>query len=233
MRRLTPCGALRRRREPEIEIARLQRVLVVAQGRIVRRHRHREARRQPAVEQARALELVEPGQVADRVEPEMREEMPRWCRRSPAGRAPCGARADGSSRSPAARRPSPWRSVTPRMSSISAARHRLVIGDDRERLDRGARELARLGRFLAQEPGQVGGGAERPLAVDAHQIDAARGVFLLQAHERCAQVDALRQARRQLLLVERLAPRRTASPPGAVAPRRAAPSAIVPARPAA
>jgi len=43
--------ALRRRRQPEVEIARLKRVLVVAQHRIVRRHRHREARRQTVVEE--------------------------------------------------------------------------------------------------------------------------------------------------------------------------------------
>ncbi len=43
---------LGRRREAEIEVAGLQRVLVVAQLRIVGRHRHRKARRKPVVEQA-------------------------------------------------------------------------------------------------------------------------------------------------------------------------------------
>src|SRR5260370_16837624 len=53
-------GALRRRREAEIEIAGFQRVLVIVQGRIVRRHRHREAGRQPPVEPSRALEFLTP-----------------------------------------------------------------------------------------------------------------------------------------------------------------------------
>src|SRR5262245_8719680 len=48
---------LRRRGKAEVEIARLQRVLVLAQRRIVGRHRHRKARRQPVVEQTRALQL--------------------------------------------------------------------------------------------------------------------------------------------------------------------------------
>src|SRR4051812_24100153 len=48
--------ALRRRRQTKVEIARLQRILVVLERRIVRRHRHREARRQAIVEQARALQ---------------------------------------------------------------------------------------------------------------------------------------------------------------------------------
>src|SRR3954452_2777241 len=43
--------ALRRRRQAKVEIARLKRVLVVAQRRIVGRHRHRETRRQAVVEQ--------------------------------------------------------------------------------------------------------------------------------------------------------------------------------------
>src|SRR5262245_64404387 len=46
------------------------------------------------------------------------------------------------------------------------ARHRLMIGDDRERLDRRARELARLDRLLAQQPRQVRRRAKRPLAVE-------------------------------------------------------------------
>src|SRR6266487_3116676 len=54
----------RARREPEVEIARLERLFVLLQALIVRRHRHGEAGRQPADEQAGALELVEPGQVA-------------------------------------------------------------------------------------------------------------------------------------------------------------------------
>src|SRR5258708_19717088 len=68
-------GALRRR-EAEIEIAGFQRVLVIVQGRIVRRHRHLEAGRQPPAEQARALEFLDPRQPAHRIDPHMRHEPP-------------------------------------------------------------------------------------------------------------------------------------------------------------
>src|SRR5262245_47843643 len=66
---------LRPRRQAEIEVARLERILVLAQRRIVRRRRHREAGRQLPVEHARALELVEARQVGQRLEPEMRQEL--------------------------------------------------------------------------------------------------------------------------------------------------------------
>ena len=83
------------------------------------------------------------------------------------------------------------------------ARHRLVIGDDGERLDRGARQFARDDRFMRQQPGEIVGGAQRPFAADAHEIDAARRVFLLQLRQQRAHVDAGGQTRCQGLLVER------------------------------
>ena len=64
----------RPRREPEIEVARLERILVVAQRSVVRGQRDREAGRQAAIEQAGALELIETGQIADRLQTEMRQE---------------------------------------------------------------------------------------------------------------------------------------------------------------
>src|SRR5207244_3306634 len=62
------------RREAEIEVARLERVLILAQRRIVGRQRNREPGRQAAVEQAGPFELVEARQVADHLEPEVLEE---------------------------------------------------------------------------------------------------------------------------------------------------------------
>src|SRR5512134_3513237 len=67
--------ALGRRREPEVQVARLERILVVAKLRIVGRHRHREARRQAMIEQAGALQLLESGQVAELLQAEMRQEI--------------------------------------------------------------------------------------------------------------------------------------------------------------
>src|SRR5580704_7264293 len=59
------------RNEAEVEIARFERVFVVAQGRIVRRHRNAEAGGQRRLDQAGALEFVEAGQVVERLQPEM------------------------------------------------------------------------------------------------------------------------------------------------------------------
>ena len=73
--------ALRRRREAEVEIARLERVLVVAQRRIVGRHRHREARRQAVVEQARAFQLLQARQIAQLPPARNATGSPRSCRR--------------------------------------------------------------------------------------------------------------------------------------------------------
>ena len=84
------------------------------------------------------------------------------------------------------------------------AGHRLVIGDDGERLDRGARELAGLDRLLAEEPGEIAGGPKSPLARDPHQIDTARGIVRLQTPERGLDVDTGRQTGGEVLLVERL-----------------------------
>jgi hypothetical protein len=50
--RLLPLGGLRPRCEAEIEITRLERILVLAQRRIIRRHRDIEASRQATVEEA-------------------------------------------------------------------------------------------------------------------------------------------------------------------------------------
>src|SRR5262245_12563394 len=62
------------RRQTNVEGAGLERIFVLPQRRIVGRHRYGKPVRQAPVEQARTLELVEPGQVADRIQPEMREE---------------------------------------------------------------------------------------------------------------------------------------------------------------
>src|ERR1700722_10023678 len=71
-----PCGLFlaarfRARRKAEIEIAGLERILVLVQRRIVGRRRHRKTGRKASVEQARAFQLVEPRQVGQRLEPEM------------------------------------------------------------------------------------------------------------------------------------------------------------------
>ena len=98
------------------------------------------------------------------------------------------------------------------------ARHRLVIGDDRERLDRRARQLARLHRLARQQPGEVVRGAERPFAVDAHEIDAARGIFVLQQRQHLLDVDAGRQALRRASSRRAARWRRTAAPRGCAVP---------------
>src|SRR5262245_32313616 len=74
-RRALILDAVGRRRETDIEIARLERVLVLAQRRIVGRRRHRKSRRQAVVEQARALQFLEARQIAQRFQTEVRQEV--------------------------------------------------------------------------------------------------------------------------------------------------------------
>src|SRR5437879_100740 len=50
------------------------------------------------------------------------------------------------------------------------ARHGLMIGDDRERLDGRPRQFLGLDRIAGEQPGQIVGGAKRPLSRDPHEI---------------------------------------------------------------
>ena len=84
----------------------------------------------------------------------------------------------------------------------------LVVGDDRQSLDSGLRQAACDGAFLLQQKGEVGCGAEGPLARDFDQGDAASLVALGQfLHER-RNVDAFGQARSEAVVVERLVRRK-------------------------
>jgi len=58
-------GTRRRRRQAQIEVARIERIFVVAQRRVVRWKRDAETGRQIALQEARALEFIEARQVAD------------------------------------------------------------------------------------------------------------------------------------------------------------------------
>src|SRR5690242_12968288 len=62
------------RRQGQFQIAGLERILVFAQRRIVRGRRNGEAGRQARIQQARAPELVETRQIAERLEAELRQE---------------------------------------------------------------------------------------------------------------------------------------------------------------
>jgi hypothetical protein len=86
--------------------------------------------------------------------------------------------------------------MTPRISSI---------GDDRQHLDRRARQSPRLGAFARHQPGQIARGAEGPFIGDADQVDAARGVIGLQLRERQLDVDAVGHPLRERRLIERFA----------------------------
>ena len=112
----------------------LERVLVVAQRRVVGGHGHRQAGRDAAVEQAGALQLLEAGQVVDGVRGRNARGSAASCRRSPAGPAPCAGRAAGSSRSRAACRACPCEVDDAADLLDLGPRHRLVVGDDRQRL---------------------------------------------------------------------------------------------------
>src|SRR5579864_4231234 len=127
---------LRAWRKAEIEIARFQRVLVGAQRRVVGRFRHVEPRRQRAVEQAQSLEIVEPGQVAKRLQPKMRQKF-RGCPISerPSRGLAAAARADPAGFKQHVERPLGGRNAA-NLLDLGAG-HGLMIGDDGKRLDRG------------------------------------------------------------------------------------------------
>src|SRR5690606_38977931 len=56
----------------------------------------------------------------------------------------------------------------------------LVIGNDRKHLQRSTRKLLLLHRVPAHEERQVAGSAERPGIANAHEVDAAPRIDLLQ-----------------------------------------------------
>ena len=133
-----------------------------------------------------------PGQVLDRVEAEMLEEL----RRGAVGHRPARRAAAAAQFDPAGLQQHVDGALrgahAPDLLDLGAG-HRLVIGDDGERLERGARQAALLDGLLLQQEGQIVGGAERPFAGDAHQIDAAPGIDALQLLEQRAHVLAARR----------------------------------------
>ncbi len=133
--------------------------------------------RQLAVEQARRLQLVETRQVADRVESELDQEFGRRA----VGDRPARRLAPPAHAHPARLHQHVERALRDRDAADLldvGARHRLMIGDDRERLERGARQLALFFPLARQQPGEIFGGPKRPAPGDPHEIDAAAGVEL-------------------------------------------------------
>ena len=84
------------------------------------------------------------------------------------------------------------------------ARHRLMIGDDGERLDRRARKLFRLADVLGHQRAKVGGGADRPLARNLDDVDPAAAVAFRKPGDQLPEVGARREPLLQHLLVEGL-----------------------------
>src|SRR5579859_3715613 len=181
------------RRQRQFQVAGLERILVLAKRRIVRRSRYGETGRQARVQQACALQLIEARKVAEHFQAELRQERlggPK--RQRPARRLPPSARPD-----PAGLEQDIERALggddTPDLLYLGA-RHRLVIGDDRQHLDRRAREAPCLRAFARHQPGEIAGGAERPFVADAYQIDATRCIFRLQLRERRLHIDPIGHA---------------------------------------
>ncbi len=84
------------------------------------------------------------------------------------------------------------------------ARHGLMIGNDRQRLEGGLRKLALLLLLTLEEIGQVVGGPELPSAGDAHERHAAILVFGLQRQEQRNDIVVFIEAAGERLGVERL-----------------------------
>ena len=130
-------------------------------------------------QQAGALQFLEPGQVGEALEAEMIEEgLGRAIGDRPAGRAAAAAHAD-----PAGLHQQVQRALAgcdaAHLLDFGAGR-RLVIGDDGEGFERGARQRPALGLFAPQQEAKVLGGAEGPLVAAPHEIDAAAGIALGQ-----------------------------------------------------
>ena len=76
--------------------------------------------------------------------------------------------------------------------------HRLMIGDDGQRLLRGLGQASRLLALLGHQEGQIVGGLETPAVGDAGQPHAAFGVGLLQPRQRRSDIRPLGQPTRQI-----------------------------------
>ena len=89
----------------------------------------------------------------------------------------------------------PFEIATPRMSSISVTRHRLVIGDDRQASRSAARvRLALLNLLTSQQPPEVLRRAERTICLPARaRIDATLGIVGAQTCEHIRDGGTVRQ----------------------------------------
>jgi hypothetical protein len=110
---------LDRRRQRQFQVADLERILVIAQRRVIRRRRNAEARRQPRIQQARSLQFLQARQIAERLQAELRQEGfrgsegQRTSRRLAAAARPIQPVSSSTSSVP-------LEVMTPRISSISA-----------------------------------------------------------------------------------------------------------------
>ena len=132
---------------------------------IVRGDGHAEARREPPSRSPAPFSSSSPGRSSMRVETEMIEEG----RRRAIGDRPARRFAPAAQPDPAGLEQHVERALgggnAADLLDLGAC-HRLVIGDDRERLQRRPRQLARLDRLARQQEGEVAGGAERPSSGD-------------------------------------------------------------------
>ena len=76
-------------------------------------------------------------------------------------------------------------------------RHRLVVGDDRERLQRGAREAAADDAVHGQVRGQIRSRAEGPAAGHLREMDAAVPVMRREPGQPRLDIGAFRQLGRE------------------------------------
>src|SRR4051812_4554736 len=84
------------------------------------------------------------------------------------------------------------------------ARDRLVIGDDRQRLDRSAGQSARDNALALQFRREIRRGAEGPAAGDAHEVDTVPVIRVGKLAHQQRDIDVRAEMPRQLLLRERL-----------------------------
>ena len=184
------------------DVAGVERILVLAQ-RAVEGQRNLHRGRQAAGEQAGALELLEARQVGEAFEPEMVEEgFGGAVGHRAAGRAAAAAHPDPARFHQQVERALAGRDAAD-LFDLGAGRG-LVVGDDRERFERGAAQRAGFLLLAAQQEAEVVGGAERPFVAAADEVDAAARIALGEQRQQRLDVGALPQMRGELRRRQRL-----------------------------
>ena len=180
-----------------------QRIFILGQSGIIAWHGHIEALRQAAIQKARPFEIVQSGQITDRLKSEMGQKL--------AGRAI----RDGTTRrfaatphfDPARFHQHVNRAAmdrhTPNIFDFSP-RNRLVIGNHRQRFQCGPRQFTGLLRFTRQQKAEIFSGMKIPAIGRFGGHNTTPAIIGNQFGKNRLQIDPFGQARSQFVFGQRL-----------------------------